>query len=47
LHKNSATIAANSRMGMLLKSTDMTKHHAKIAKAELFLNENFPIPPTP
>ena len=46
LHKNSATIAANSRMGMLLKSTDMTKHHAKIAKAELFLNENFPIPLT-
>ncbi|NBU63709.1 MAG: hypothetical protein EBS29_04290 [Chloroflexia bacterium] len=46
LHKNRATIAANSRMGMLLKSTDMTKHQAKIANAELFLNEHFPISPT-
>lgn len=37
LHKNKSKIASNSRIGMLLKSNDISKYKEKIKKAEDFI----------
>lgn len=39
LHKNKAKIASNSRIGMLIKSNDISKYKEKIELAEKFLND--------
>ena len=41
LHKNKAKISSNSRIGMLIKSNDISKYEEKIKKAEIFLKHTF------